>query len=80
MDPATNQTAAKSGDLTVKQAGIGFLIVAAILGGVEWVSKSGLDGSEPQTWSVAGIPVAVIAGVLGVLGVALTLLGIIKKI
>ena len=81
-DPA-NQASTKSGELTVKQGGIGFLLVAALLMGVSLLASRGVGATTPGTasaWSVGGIPIEAIAGILAVLGVVLTAVGVVKKI
>lgn len=78
VDQATN----KSGELTFKQAGIMLLVVAVLLGALTWASSHGILTSTPgvgETWSWGGIPVEVIAGVFGVAGLALTIVGIVRK-
>ena len=83
MTEPADQTTTKSGELTIKQGGIGFLIVAVILGAVTWANSHGILTRGPDVavrWTWGGIPVEVFVGVFAVAGVVLTILGVVKKI
>jgi hypothetical protein len=82
MTDPVDQPTKKSGELTFKQAGIMLLVVAVILGALTWASSHGILTSTPgarEKWSWGGVPVEVIAVVFGVAGIALTIVGIVKK-
>ncbi len=82
MTDPSDQATKKSGELTIKQAGIMLLVIAVLLGALTWANSHGILTSTPgeaEKWSWGGIPVEVIAGIFGVLGIALTIVGIVKK-
>ena len=71
QDAPQQQQPGSSGELTLKQAGVMLIVVAAILGGVQAVSAG--------QWQWGGIPVSYIAGLFGVGGLALAVIGFVKK-
>jgi hypothetical protein len=71
---------ATSGELTLKQAGIMLLAIAAILGAVEWTSNRGVFmAGRASTWTVGGIPVHYVAASFGLFGLVLTIVGFVRK-
>lgn len=81
MNDANTAAPEKGGELTLKQAGIMLLVITAILGAVHEASTHGIltTHGEREAWTIGGIPLIVVVGIFGVAGLALTVLGIVKK-
>jgi len=69
---ARNVDNKQSGELTLKQAGIMLVVIAAIIVGANVATAS--------RWEWGGVPVEYIAGAFGALGIVLAIVGFAKKI
>ena len=81
MNDANNAAIEKGGELTLKQAGVMLLVVTAILGAIHWASTHGFltTHGKPEAWNIGGIPLVAFVVLFGVAGLALTVLGLVKK-